>query len=560
MKRLNLFVIVNAIGLFLSATFAIGAVTGPVMMSPSPGVSGNVPMMSGASSLTATIMSQSGNAMTAASTVPDMLRLSYASSGVDYPKMSILRSRGTLVSPTAVTALDGVGSLSLLGRTGPSTTAQIAEVYGYVRSFSGTYPRGGFGVYINGGTSSTADFLALSILDDAIESYVPLVTKTSLRIKGTSGAVTHNVAATTASYTLTDPSTAPSGTQAMQCPNGGGQCTWFTPIASTGTNYSGCTTVSSTGGLVTACDTTARVPTTRNVYTSNGLAGGSSLAGDLNIYPTYGTAANTVMQGNDTRVVNAVPNTRTVTCGNGLTQSGGPALSSNITCNVAAGDGSITTTADGVTVGQISDTQHGSRGGYALHVVAAAGYNGFMSAADKVKSDSWSGLSSSVPASPGAAAPSAGSSTYASRADHRHPDTIDLTYWSDDGINYVPYRTFGTSDSIILDFPVYWGNMPSDLAVWMTWTYSNFGAPTTCYMSLYTNSTTKFTLGSTAIFTSASTSVAAGTSHTQDSISWTFTKPTSTCGTRCRVQMYGHCGTTGAVKLGDVHIHITGAS
>ena len=45
-----------------------------------------------------------------------------------------------------------------------------------------------------------------------------------------SGAVTHNAAATTASYTLTDPSTAPGTGQAVQYPSGGGVGTWFTPL------------------------------------------------------------------------------------------------------------------------------------------------------------------------------------------------------------------------------------------------------------------------------------------------------------------------------------------
>ena len=45
----------------------------------------------------------------------------------------------------------------------------------------------------------------------------------------TSGTVTHNVAATTASYTLTDPAAAPGTNQAVQYPSGGGQGTWFTP-------------------------------------------------------------------------------------------------------------------------------------------------------------------------------------------------------------------------------------------------------------------------------------------------------------------------------------------
>ena len=50
----------------------------------------------------------------------------------------------------------------------------------------------------------------------------------------TSGTVTHDVAATTASYTLRDPSTAPGAGQAIVYPSGGGQGTWATPLAGNG--------------------------------------------------------------------------------------------------------------------------------------------------------------------------------------------------------------------------------------------------------------------------------------------------------------------------------------
>ena len=48
------------------------------------------------------------------------------------------------------------------------------------------------------------------------------------------------------------------------------------------------------------------VPTTRNVSTTNGLQGGGDLSADRTLSPVYGTTANTVMQGNDSRVVNAL--------------------------------------------------------------------------------------------------------------------------------------------------------------------------------------------------------------------------------------------------------------
>lgn len=66
--------------------------------------------------------------------------------------------------------------------------------------------------------------------------------------------------------------------------------------------------------------------------------------------------------------------------GAGLTKSGS-------TLNVIAGDASITVNANDITVGVISDVQHGNRSGGALHAVATGGANGFMSAADKSKLD-----------------------------------------------------------------------------------------------------------------------------------------------------------------------------
>ena len=46
-------------------------------------------------------------------------------------------------------------------------------------------------------------------------------------------------------------------------------------------------------------------PTSRSISTSNGLQGGGDLSANRTFSPVYGTTANTVMQGNDTRVDNA---------------------------------------------------------------------------------------------------------------------------------------------------------------------------------------------------------------------------------------------------------------
>lgn len=80
-----------------------------------------------------------------------------------------------------------------------------------------------------------------------------------------------------------------------------------------------------------------------------------------------------------------------IIAGNGLAKSGN-------TLSVVAADASIVSNGSGVSVGTISDGQHGSRAGGTLHAnVVAAGAAGFMTGSDKTKLD---GLpSSAVPTS-----------------------------------------------------------------------------------------------------------------------------------------------------------------
>jgi hypothetical protein len=73
----------------------------------------------------------------------------------------------------------------------------------------------------------------------------------------------------------------------------------FTPMNGTVTHVSGDLPASTT-------HLSGDVPTTRNVSTTNGLQGGGDLSADRTLSPVYGTTANTVMQGNDSRVVNAL--------------------------------------------------------------------------------------------------------------------------------------------------------------------------------------------------------------------------------------------------------------
>jgi hypothetical protein len=93
------------------------------------------------------------------------------------------------------------------------------------------------------------------------------------------------------------------------------------------------------GTRVTAVES-GKVPTTRTVSTSNGLQGGGDLSANRTLSPVYGTAVNTVAQGNDSRIVNAVQTSRSVLSGTGLT--GGGDLSADRTLAVAFGSTSTT--------------------------------------------------------------------------------------------------------------------------------------------------------------------------------------------------------------------------
>lgn len=72
-----------------------------------------------------------------------------------------------------------------------------------------------------------------------------------------------------------------------------------------------------------------------------------------------------------------------ITAGAGLTGGG----SGDVTLNIVAGDGSIEVMADSIEVGEVSDTQHGNRGGGGLHPAATGSVAGFMSSVDKNKLD-----------------------------------------------------------------------------------------------------------------------------------------------------------------------------
>lgn len=179
-------------------------------------------------------------------------------------------------------------------------------------------------------------------------------------------------------------------------------------------------------GFMSPSDKTAvnsSVPSTRQVIAGAGLTGGGTLAANRTfnvganpdgsivvnaddiqvgilatdtqhgnrgggaLHAVATTTAAGFMSAADKAALNAaVPNTRQVIAGSGLT--GGGTLSADRTLNVVAADGSIVVNPDSIQVGVLqSDSQHGNRGGGPLHAVATRTVPGFMSAADKTKLD-----------------------------------------------------------------------------------------------------------------------------------------------------------------------------
>jgi hypothetical protein len=87
----------------------------------------------------------------------------------------------------------------------------------------------------------------------------------------------------------------------------------------------------------------------------------------------------------DTKLTSKANTTTQIIAGAGLT--GGGDLSTNRTLNVVAANSSIVVNADNISVGVITDSQHGTRGGGTLHANATTSVAGFLSATDKTKLD-----------------------------------------------------------------------------------------------------------------------------------------------------------------------------
>lgn len=80
-----------------------------------------------------------------------------------------------------------------------------------------------------------------------------------------------------------------------------------------------------------------QVPRTFKIVAGEGLSGGGAFAGDLTLTVKYGSEAGTAVQGNDPRLLAAVPNTLSVLTGAGSGLTGGGALTGDKTLAVVFG-------------------------------------------------------------------------------------------------------------------------------------------------------------------------------------------------------------------------------
>ena len=80
-----------------------------------------------------------------------------------------------------------------------------------------------------------------------------------------------------------------------------------------------------------------QVPRTFKIVAGDGLSGGGAFAGDLTLTVKYGSVAGTAVQGNDPRLLAAVPNTLSVLTGAGSGLTGGGALTGDKTLAVVFG-------------------------------------------------------------------------------------------------------------------------------------------------------------------------------------------------------------------------------
>lgn len=118
------------------------------------------------------------------------------------------------------------------------------------------------------------------------------------------------------------------------------------------------------------------VQNTRQVIAGTGLTGGGALSSDVTLDVSYGTTAGTAAQGNDSRIVAAVPNTRQIIAGSGLTGGGTLAANRTLTVDFATVVSNIpdaTTTIKGlVTLATDAQVRAATAG---LNVVTAANLN-----------------------------------------------------------------------------------------------------------------------------------------------------------------------------------------
>ena len=174
-------------------------------------------------------------------------------------------------------------------------------------SSSGLIVRGGLGLTRNlAGTTWTAGTavtvgsnpVSVAISPDGLRALISNYGSATVSPLAWNGnMVIHGVAPTTASYELDDPAIVPGPNQVVQYPAGGGQGTWFTPVAAN-------TAITASGAVNKIVQ-----------YDTNGLVLSGTTAGN-SATKNVGTTAGTVAAGDDSRITGALGCSGTCSAGN----------------------------------------------------------------------------------------------------------------------------------------------------------------------------------------------------------------------------------------------------
>lgn len=257
--------------------------------------------------------------------LPTKLILATSSATALNANQFVLDSDGTGTFANRLT----VGSLSTAGIV---TLAPSGGGTGYLMLKTGSTNRGiiGFGGSVDGATDANIDIYSYTgevQLWSAgtkaawADTSANFQLAKALKLNGsTSGTATITVPAAAGTTTWKYPAANCSTSQSLNFSDGSGTMACYTPMVADGTTGTGCTTVNTSAGKVTSCDTTARLAGNGYTVSSAKLVDGAT-NGQI-------TSARAMTSGDVTGALGytPVPPSRTV-CGN--------ALSSNVTCTAS---------------------------------------------------------------------------------------------------------------------------------------------------------------------------------------------------------------------------------